>query len=206
MIKSLLILIPCLAIIQVQAQIRSVNVKTTGTFIDETLRIISSPQLEIQKSNHLWSLGPAILMATEKAVSEKKFPKLVGLQGTYKTYPLGGTKRVNFFLFDDLLLQRIVDTWSSTVWDDTQESYVAYTYSSAEFILQNNVGYGIELTVAKRFILKNSIGIGFYYSYTKGKSETDAAPYLPFMDDNINGYDPFGFSWLINVGIGYQFR
>jgi hypothetical protein len=204
MIKPLIISILSIAFIPVNAQNKSISIQTTASFIDKTLRVLSSPQLEIKKSNHLWSFGPAILMTTEKAVSEKKYPKLVGLQGTYRAYPLEGPKRINFFLFDDLLIQRIVNKWTSTIWDNSQQTYVAYKYSSAELILQNHVGYGIELTLGKHLVTRNSFGIGFYYANTKGHSESDGAPNTSFNDENINGYDPFGFSWLINFGVGYQ--
>ncbi len=181
----------------------SINVQTTGAFIGQSLRIVSSPQVSIRRSKHEWSLGPAVLIGTKKTASTMNFPKLTGLQFTYKSFPLISYGGINFFLFGDLIAQRLVDKWSATIWSETEQSYVAYQYENVEYVIQNHLGYGLELKLGRHFQLQNSVGIGIYYSYTKGKSLTEGAPVIPRQNENLNGYSPIGFSWQIKLGLGF---
>lgn len=181
----------------------SINVLTTGAFIGQSLRIVSSPQLSLRRSSHEWSLGPAVLMGTAKTAATQNFPKLTGLQLTYKWFPLISQCGIDFFLYDDLLAQRLVDKWAATIWDSNNQKYVAYQYKNTEYVIHNNLGYGLELKLASHIKLQNSVGIGIYYSYTKGESITADAPVLPHQNENLNGYAPFGFSWQIKLGLGY---
>lgn len=178
----------------------SIHLENSVNAIFGTYRGITSPQISWKKNNKEFSFGPSILVATEIAASDKRFPKLVGFQFNYKAYQGISTKKVNFYFYDDLTFNRIVDRWNSSTWNEEISDYSDYGYSSTEIIVYNHIGYGFELRLAKKLILRQAVGVGFYYSAFDGNEDSDQAPSL--SDTNINGYSPFGFSYQIKIGLG----
>ncbi len=126
---------------------------------------------------------------------------LVVIDGIYRVYPLQGSRKISFFLYNDLLLRRITDRWRSAIWDSKDRSYNNYRYKSTELLVQNHVGYGFHLLVARRIIIQKAVGAGIFYSLTDGDELTSGAPEIG--DNNSNGYGPVGFSWQVKLGFGF---
>jgi hypothetical protein len=183
---------------------KSIKIQNTGYFISKTLRFISAPQYVVKIKNHSFSVGPTILMFTRNCVSDHQLPKLNGLQASYNLYPLLDNKNINFHIFNDLIVQRTNDKWTSTIWDNTQLLYIPYKYQNTEFAIFNHFGYGIDVLFGNRFSLNQSVGLGLYYSSTSGKAISENAPNIPFENKNANGYSSLGFSWQIQFGLEYK--
>jgi len=183
------------------AQNNAVSLKTKGLFIDNTFRVFTSPQLQIRQKQHSIAAGPSIAIASESTTSDKHYPKLVGLQASYTYYPISNGK-FSCFLFDDLLLTRVVDYWSAAIWNDSHHAYESYNYESAEILIANNLGYGIQLNLGKSLFICQSVEAGIYYSVTDNDENSNGAPEI--NDHNIKGYDPIGFSWGLNLQVGVR--
>jgi hypothetical protein len=184
---------------------KSIKIQNTGYFISKTFRFISAPQYSIKINKHSFSVGPTILSLTRNCVSDNQLPKLNGIQASYYLYPLLNTKNINFHLFDDLIVQRTVDKWTSNIWDKTQLMYIPYKYQNTEVVVFNHIGYGLDVLLGNQFSVNQSVGLGFYYSKTNGKSISANTPDIPFENKNANGYSSFGFSWQVQLGIEYKF-
>ena len=208
MIRSILIILFSIALNHAFAQEsinkRSIKIQNTSYFISKTLRFISTPQYSVKIKNHSFSIGPTLLLFTRNCVSDDQLPKLNGFQASYYLYPLLKSKNINFHLYNDLILQRTNDKWTSTIWDNSQQIYVPYKYQNTEFALFNHFGYGIDVLMGNRVSLNQSVGLGLYYSSTSGKAISENAPDIPFENKNANGYSSFGFSWQIQIGLKYK--
>ncbi|MTI21034.1 hypothetical protein E1176_08380, partial [Fulvivirga sp. RKSG066] len=79
--------------IQTYSQEREISLESSAIFIRNTLRIFTSPTLSIQSEKHAWSLGPTIAIASGLTTSDEKYPKLGGLQVSYRYYPLNKNSR-----------------------------------------------------------------------------------------------------------------
>ncbi len=201
-----IVLLLCLGIIPVFAQAQedrpvSVEMKSTGYFIDNSFRAVLTPQVTWSKNRYTLGIGPALLMVSEGAIASQRLPKLVGLQANYRFYINGNDKKVNLYFFDELNLQRIKHAWTSIVWTPPSQQYQSYRYVNREYIVQNTAGYGIELPLARRWSLYQGVGIGLYYSRVDGDKANGDTPEV--ADTNGNGYAPFGFSWDVHLGVHF---
>ncbi len=179
----------------------STELKSSGYFTGTTFHLVVTPQIGLRKRRHAWGIGPTLLVSTTSGVANHHLSKLSGIQGNYRFYPNGNDKKVSVYFFDELNLQSTKDRWTSTVWNTLTQDYTSYQYVNREYILQNTAGYGIALSLGKRWSLYQGVGVGLYYSVADGDEETAGAPEIE--EANAHGYSPLGFSWSVSLGVQF---
>lgn len=175
-----------------QKSSKAIEVKASGTYIKETFRLYSSPQIKFIQDKNIFGFGPNFLLASASTASDNSPPRFTGFVGNYEYSPLETKGKINFFLFTEVLANRILEKWTSTMWESSTQSYQAYAYKSTELLLQNFLGYGVLWQPSERIAVKQSVGLGLYYSYINNKEFSRNAPEIP--DENINGYGDFGLN------------
>ncbi|MGK7391687.1 MAG: hypothetical protein ACNS60_15140 [Candidatus Cyclobacteriaceae bacterium M2_1C_046] len=195
---SLLLVFCSIQLAHAQYNFTGFDVRANGAYIEKTFRLYTSPQVKFSKGLHEFSIGPNFMLASASTASDKSNPKFTGFQGAYEIYPLEGSKKLNFMFFNEFIANRIVDKWSSQTWNAGSQSYQTYSYKSAEYLVQNHIGYGILWKVHPNINIKQSVGGGIYYSYINNQSDPESAE-IP--EANVSGYDSFGLSYGFNLSI-----
>jgi len=187
-----------------QENSKSIEINTKGYFVDGIFRLISSPTINWAKNNREIGIGPTFLLASVVAASSNQYPRLVGLQAHYRYFPNGNNNQLNLFLFEEITLQVINDTWETNEWNYTLSKYQAFEYTNREYLGLSNLGYGIILRLSEKISVSQSIGIGVYYSKSDSNEKTPGAPELFNEDQNINGYKDFGLTYGLNFVIQFK--
>ena len=177
------------------------GLSTSGLVYEKSYKIILSPYWEVRKKSHSFSAGPTILLSSEFDASDRKYPKLSGLQGSYKYYPFHASKRLDFFFHTTLNLQRIVDEWEANHWDANYSKYENFGYKNTELIINPLVGYGIKVNLFKNIALRHSIGAGYFFSFIDG-DEFDNPGDLE-VDFDYRPYGGQGISLEVKLGMVY---
>src|SRR5690606_36587432 len=128
------------------------------------------PHFEVRKNTQAISLGATILTSSEFDASDRKYPKLTGIEVGYKFYPTITRHKVDFYLHASILLQRIVDRWEVNYWNTTYSFYQNSDYRNVETIVNPTLGYGVSFSLLKRFKLTQSIGACYFFSGVDGGS------------------------------------
>ena len=192
------------AFLTTKAQFKTDHLEVQGSaaYIHKTFRLYLSPQIGFSKANHQVGIGPTIMISSASTASDSHNPKLIGVQGSYKWYPLEGADRLNFYFFNNLFLNRIVNSWILTAWNSNSQSYEQYSNKTIELLLQDQLGYGVEWIINNKMSIKQSIGAGFYFSTVRQETFPEE---IPIPETNINGYDNFGFNYGLNLSFEYKF-
>lgn len=201
--KLLIITIFIGFVIEVNSQSRHLGITNSGLFIGQTLRVLSEPMIEFRNGKKGWKFGPSIILHGENEASDKNFPKLSGINATFVYYPLPSLSKINFYLFSTVRLLLISNKWESKIWDSNFGLYKAYKYKSDEFLITQNLGYGLIFNIKNHLSLRQGVGLGAYYSSTNNKGQSPGAPEIGDM--NLSGYNNLGFSWIISFDINYSF-
>lgn len=180
---------------------KHVGVASSVYFYEKSYKGFITPYFEIRKSSQAFLLGATILTTSEFDASDRKYPKLTGVESSYKFYPMITDRKVDFYLHATLLVQRIVDRWEVNYWNDNYSSYESSGYKNVETIVNPSIGYGISFKILRRLELKQNIGAGYFFSTINGKrfnnesSEVDHHDYRPYG----NG----GFAFQVNLGLSF---
>lgn len=187
-----------------QARTTNLGLSTNAVFYKKSYKAFLIPQWEIRKNAHAFSVGLTILVTSGFDASDRKYPKLSGLHGSYKYFPIQASGKLDFYLHTSLLLKRIVDKWSVNYWDDDHSCYELLGYKNTEIIINPFVGYGITLKVLKRLSVTQSIGVGYFLSSIDGKEFDN-----PSDVDKDYDYRPYGDNGLaleVKLGLSYRFK
>lgn len=181
------------------------ELSTTGYFIDNSFRAIAVPRIAWATNNRTIGFGPTFQYYSFDVASDESNPKLTGLQGNYKYYPIGETHKFDFFVNAQITLQRIDTRWSSSQWNDENQRYLKYNYISSEYLGLYQLGYGIQFRIIESVHIFQNFEVGFYHAHTDGDETTEAAPEPKHEDENQNGYGNFGFTYGFSGGLKVSF-
>ncbi len=187
---------------QVSQKHHEVEIQSRVSIFNYTYRLSLSPGFLFRDGRHSYGLGPVVLIGANTG-SGNDGPRLTGLRVGYRYFPSTTTSRLNFYVSTEIIGQRIAEQWQANAFDTELGSYRDLPYKSKELLIENHSGYGIQLKLSQSWYLFQGIGVGFYYSNFEGEAPTVQASLLDNID--YRGYDDFGFSWSIRLGIGYRF-
>ena len=180
----------------------SVEINSAVSFISNNYRGIVNPSYTLGRKNHAFSMGPVFQIFTNSGQNNQSKLWLSGLKGTYRYFPQPGHKSITFFFKYDLIYQHIIDEYQGNTFNPSLGIYQDYDYQNTEDIFESYVGYGVQFKFKKMFIIQN-VGAGIYYSIIGDNVVSSEAPDLAGFD--FRGYDDFGFSWNVQLGVGYEF-
>lgn len=177
------------------------GLSTSGLFYKKSYKVILSPYWEIIKKSHSFSVGPTILLSSEFDASDRKYPKLTGVQGSYKYSPFQATKRLDFFFHATLIVQRIMDEWNANHWNANNSKYEKFGYRNTELIINPLVGYGIMVNLYKNIAVQQSLGAGYFFSYIDGDEFNN--PGNIEADYDYRPYGGHGIGMEVKLGVVY---
>ena len=180
------------------------QLNTTGIFTGQVFRLGLTPMAIRQTHSHTIGIGPLAIIASDMAASNEGYPRLTGLRAAYRFYPSGYGKPFNFFISANVNALRMREKWASISWDIPRNQYINFNYESTELLVQPTLGYGIEGNITRQLTISQSIGVGAYYSTISHEAKTPDAPEPTHT--HINGYDAFGFSYVLNLSLRYAFE
>ena len=164
------------------------------------------PSWEIRKKTHSFVLGPTILISSAADASDRKYPKLTGLRGSFRYFPFQDTGKLDFFFQGNLYFQRIVDRWDPNYWNQDFSRYVTFGYINTEWIINPHLGYGLEFNIWKRLFIEQSMGVGYFFSWINGSVSENPDGIELAEDLDYRPYGNQGLSLSITLAIGYQIK
>ena len=173
-----------------------------GRFIEKSYQATLIPTFTLPLKKYKVSLGPTIPVYSSSGWTSLGFP-ITGLQAAVSYEPAATNKTISFFLQYQLMFQHIVDQWTINFYNPGTSAYEEHKYRSRENIFENNIGYGLKIHFLKRMFLRQNIGAGFYFSSIQGSVISEGAPEIA-ADLDFRGYDDFGFTWFVGLGLGYK--
>ena len=178
------------------------EINSAVTFIRNNYRGIVNPSYTLGRKSHAFSLGPVFQIYTNSGQNNYSKPWLSGFKGTYRYFPQLSHKSIAFFFKYDLIYQHIIDAYQTNAFNPSLGVYRDYDYKNTEDIFETYVGYGVKFNLKKLFIIQN-VGAGLYYSTIEENAVSSEAPIL--VDFDFRGYGNFGFSWNVQLAVGYDF-
>jgi len=180
----------------------SAEINSAVSFISNNYRGIVNPSYTLGRKNHAFSLGPVFQIYTNSGQNHHSKPWWSGFKGTYRYFPQLSHKSIAFFFKYDLIYQHIIDAYQTNAFNPRLGVYQDYDYQNSEDIFETYVGYGVQFKFKKMFLIQN-VGAGIYYSTIGDNVVASEAPGL--ADFDFRGYGNFGFSWNVQLGVGYDF-
>jgi len=165
-----------------------------------------TPSVSITKNNHSIFFGPKLQLlreyfsligishfeSTEEYISNRKY----GFELSYKLSPKITKKVLNSFFVYNVEYIRILIKQD---YFDGSKSTKKHNY------ITNNIGYGINVSISKRFYIDQNFGIGLMH-HTESYKIDDVNKENSFEYENTNIFNDTRFQLLFKVGIGYKFN
>jgi hypothetical protein len=182
--------------------VSEIGLNTSVSFYNYIYRGSINPYLTFRAGRTGWTAGPLILVSSNIGSNTSNGPKLTGLCTAYGYFPQMQSERFEFYLGAEVLAQRIKDVWQANAFDDKLGAFRNFSYQNVELLLESYLGYGVKLKFGKHWYLSNGIGAGCYFSKLVGDELDADAPEIDNFD--YRGYDDFGFSWNMKLGVGFN--
>ncbi|GAB4243040.1 MAG: hypothetical protein Tsb0034_20730 [Ekhidna sp.] len=161
--------------------------------LDQEDEFIISPVIGLDKNNHTWYAGPALLFSFGDQVEEREKLKFTGITLGYEHFLHGKNGKWNLFHSFDLVAQRVKDTQRSQYFDPNAGSFVSNNIEQIDQRIFLSANAGILLNLSDRIGITQSIGIGASAVFRKTESDFDS------FTDNF-----FNQRWLLKTGLRYQ--
>ena len=187
-----LLIVLCFFMSQSFAQKLS-SIELSFAFPDSYDGVILSPSVQLDSKNHVWSVGPTLLVSYGDQIVQRESTKLTGVSIGYLNYLQGREDKFNLFFLSELWYQRIKDVQDSRFFDPGTSSFQSFEIEQVDNTLQFFLGFGLDFAVSDKISLKQSIGTGINY--------TSRAVTSPFSDFS----DPLFYrDWMIETGILFR--
>ncbi len=175
------------------------GITTEASIYSHTVRVQLEPFLSWGNQKNQLVVGPTIIVASNMGFQSSQMPKLSGMKIGYRLWPGSTNKQWNFYLSNDLRIQRVQDGWKGNAFNEELAQYEETDYRVIEMLVDNHLGYGVTFSIGQNLTLNQGVGLGAYISSLNGN---DARAHETNFD--YRGYKNFGFSWKVNIGIAYK--
>lgn len=179
--------------------ILAAGITTEAAVYSHTVRVQAEPFLSWGTSRNQLVFGPTILVISNMGFQSSQMPKLSGMKFGYRLWPGSTSKRWNFYLSNDLRIQRVQDGWKANAFNEELGQYQETDYRVIEILVDNYLGYGVTFSLGQHLTVSQGVGLGAFISSLNGN---DARAQETNFD--YRGYGNFGFCWKVNIGLTYQ--
>lgn len=186
------------------AEIKYLGVSGSASVMDHTVRVQLEPYLAWGSNTHQLLLGPTLLLATNIGFKTHPATRLSGLRIGYRYLPPLEHRKLTFYLSADFRMQRVKDQWEANIFNEQLGLYQDITYRTVEFLLENQLGYGLNYKLVKSLSISHGVGLGWYLSDLNTKVLTPGVTQIDNAD--FRGYDNFGLSLNVRLGIIYNIK
>lgn len=173
-------------------------------FVLKSRRVMLQPGISLSRSVHSFRLAPIIQVISSEAQANPKKPKLTGVSASYELALNTQLSFLRQYFYFESSYQTITNEYHGNFFNNDTQSYQDYEYEGGEFFNSNLIGYGFILKIYKGLYLQTSVGGGLYFSSLYGGIEEGSYP-PAIGEEDFRGYPDSGFSYSVNLGLGYEF-